>query len=42
MDQLLREHEKLEQRANLEKPIEDVQRIIDQLRAAREHIARGE
>jgi len=35
MEQILKEHERLEKKGNLKKSIEDVQKVIDQLQAAR-------
>lgn len=38
MDALLAEHARLENKGNLKKGIDDVQRIIDLLEAARENV----
>lgn len=42
MESILKEHERLEKKGNLRKGIEDVQRIIDQLQAARNGVEAGE
>lgn len=39
MEQILKEHERLEKKANLGKAIDDVVKIIDQLKAAKEQVA---
>ena len=41
MEQILKEHERLEKKANLGKAINDVVKIIDQLKAAKEQVAAG-
>jgi len=41
MEQILKEHERLENKANLGKAIDDVVRIIDQLKTAKEQVAAG-
>lgn len=38
MEQILKEHEKLEKKGNLKKSIEDVQKIVDQLQTARKTV----
>lgn len=42
MEQLLKEHERLEGSANLGKAIEDIDILISQLKTTREAIVRGE
>jgi len=41
MDQILKEHERLEKKGNLKKGLEDVQKIIEQLQAARSTVEAG-
>jgi len=41
MDAISREHGRLETKANLQKPIDDVQKIIDQLKSARAQLEFG-
>jgi len=41
MEQLLKEHERLEKKAHLGKAVEDVDTLIQQLKNTREAVARG-
>jgi hypothetical protein len=41
MEAILKEHERLEKKANLGKAVDDVQKIIDQLEAAKAQILAG-
>ena len=41
MEAILKEHERLEKKANLGKAVDDVQKIIDQLEAAKAQVLAG-
>ena len=41
MEAILKEHERLENKANLGKAVDDVQKIIDQLEAAKAQVLAG-
>lgn len=41
MDAISKEHLRLETKANLQKPIDDVQKIIDQLKSAKAQLESG-
>lgn len=41
MEQLLKEHERLEKKANLGKAVDDVDVLIEQLKATRDAVAQG-
>lgn len=41
MEQLLKEHERLEKKANLGKTVQDVDILLEQLKNTREAVARG-
>jgi hypothetical protein len=41
MEAILKEHERLEKKANLGKAVDDVQKIIDQLEAAKAQVIAG-
>ena len=41
MEAILKEHERLEKKANLGKAVDDVQKIVDQLEAAKAQVLAG-